>query len=81
MAVVISDETVRATGLSEQQLRIELAVGLYRGGTLTTRQCADFAQLERIEFERLLSDRGIPANYDLAAYESDLRTLAELERR
>lgn len=78
MSLTISDEILEAADLTEQDLRIELAVTLYSRGKLSLGKAAEFAEVPIAEFLRRMSDRGIPLNYDAADLEQDLRTLEKL---
>jgi predicted HTH domain antitoxin len=77
MAVIISDDILRETGLSERDLRIEVACRLFDLGKLALWPSAKVAGLSRMEFEAELHRRRIPVyrptldelNPDLGALE------------
>ena len=75
MAVLIPDDIVRASRLSESELLQDLAVHFYERGILSLKRCADFAGLDRVQFHELLARRRIPLNYDENAVAADAQTL------
>ena len=82
MPVVISDETLRQTGMTEREVALELACRLFDLGKLPLWPAAKLAGLNRAEFEGELVSRQIPihrpTSQDLA---DDLATLERLKRR
>jgi predicted HTH domain antitoxin len=78
MSIEISDELIRATGMSEAEMAQEIAILLFQKGKLTLAQAARLAQLNRMQFQHLLASRQIPVHYDTADLEEDLRNLGTL---
>lgn len=78
MGLVISDADVRATGLSEAELRLELAVALFQAERLTLARASRLCGLPRLEFQRELARRRIPVHYTTDELDEDVRTLADL---
>ena len=79
MTLTIPDDTLEATGLTERELRIEIACRLYDAGKLAFGPAERLAGLGRTEFEEALIQRGIvvyPITLD--EVEADLRTLQSL---
>ena len=64
--------------ITEEQARLDLAVGLYSSRTLGLARAARLAGLGRLDFQRLLSDRGIPLAYGVEDIDHDLDTLEQL---
>ena len=58
--------------LAEAQLRLELAVALYRQGHLPSGRAAELAEMSRWAFEDLLRERQVPMPYSLTDLEHDL---------
>jgi predicted HTH domain antitoxin len=77
---VTFEELSRETGLSESELRLELAVRLFELERLTLGQASRLAGLAQFAFQRVLAERRIPVHYDEQDYEEDVRTLRELGR-
>lgn len=80
MSLVIPDDILQATGLSEAELMQELAIVLFQKEKLTLGQASQLAQMSQIQFQHLLASRQIPVHYDVAELEADLQTLRELGR-
>ena len=64
-------------GLTEQELRQELAVALFQQHHATLAKAADVAGLTRLDFQRLLAARQIPVHYGLDEWAEDLQGLAD----
>jgi predicted HTH domain antitoxin len=75
MAVVISDEMLRELGMSEADLRRELAVLLFREERCTLGRASRLAGMSQIEFQRLLAGRQISVHYGVDDFRQDLDTL------
>lgn len=62
-------------GLTEQELRQELAVALFQQNRATLAKAAEIAGLTRLDFQRLLAARQIPVHYGLDEWAEDLQGL------
>ncbi len=80
MSVLIPDEVLQASRLSERELKVEIAAMLFQKEKLTLGQASGLAAMDRPEFQHLLASRQIPVHYDVADFEQDLKTLGELGR-
>jgi predicted HTH domain antitoxin len=82
MPLVISDDQLKAAGLSPEDARVELACRLFQAGKLHLWPAAQLAELSRVEMEDALRERGIPA-YVLTEedLEQDLETLRRVRSR
>lgn len=78
MALVIQDEMLREAGLTEEELRREIAIFLFQSERLTLAQAARFCGCPRISFQRELAQRRIPQHYDVDDLQQDLGTLREV---
>lgn len=78
MGIVIPDDILQATKMSEDELRQELAVLLYQKEKLTLAQASRLAGLSRLQFQHLLASRQISVHYDVAEFEEDMKTLKEI---
>jgi predicted HTH domain antitoxin len=79
MSLVIPDEILQATGMSEAELRQEIAVLLFQKEKLTLGQASRLAGINQLQFQHLLASRQIPVHYDVSEFEEDLKTLRELK--
>lgn len=66
--------------VTEEQARLDLAVGLYSSHTVSLARAARLAGRSRIDFQRILADRGIALAYDSADLDDDIATLKRLEQ-
>ncbi len=73
-------EALEAARMTPEELRLELAVALYRRGKLSFGKARELAGVSAWTFQEVLGVRGIPVSYDLPEYEKDLVTLRELGR-
>ncbi|MGB3200801.1 MAG: UPF0175 family protein [Nodosilinea sp.] len=63
--------------LTETDLRTELAVALFQQERITLGTASHLAGLHQIEFQRLISDRGIGVHYDIDDLDQDLNSLRQ----
>lgn len=75
MSVLITDETLRAAGLTEPEFNAEVALMLYKEERLTLGQAARLAGMDRTEFQQFLGSRGGYLNLDEEDFELDLKSL------
>ncbi len=61
-------------GITEEQARLDFAVGLFSSRTTSLARAARLAGLSRIEFQRILDKRGIPLTYDATDLGEDIAT-------
>lgn len=81
MSLVISDEFLKASQMSESELKLEIAILLFQQQRLSLGKASELAQINRFQFEQILKDRKIPAyTYDVEDLEIDLKNLQELGR-
>jgi predicted HTH domain antitoxin len=80
MSVVIPDNIVYSTRMTELELLQEIAVCLYQKEKLSMGQASKLARMNQWQFQLLLGSRNIPVHYDVAEFESDLNTLREMGR-
>jgi predicted HTH domain antitoxin len=66
-------------GVTEEQARLDFAVGIYSSRTVSLARAARLAGRNRIEFQRILTERGIPLAYDTADLDDDVATLKRLD--
>lgn len=75
MLLELNDNVIKSTGLSEQELRIELAVRLYEDGKITVGQGGTMTGLGQVKFQHELGKREIPWQFDIEDLHADLETL------
>lgn len=77
--VLIEDEILQSAKITEQGLRVELAVLFYQQQRLSFGQARKLAGLDYAAFERLLFERNIP-RFTSDALADDLATLDFLKK-
>jgi predicted HTH domain antitoxin len=79
MSVIIPDEILHATRMTEAEFKQEIAIFLFEKEKLTLAQASRLAGVNRLQFQHLLASRQIPVHYNVAEFEEDLRTLQQLD--
>jgi predicted HTH domain antitoxin len=80
MNIVVPDEILTITRMTEAEMRQEIAVMLFQKEKLTLAQASRFAGINRIAFQHLLASRQIPVHYDVEDFEQDIKNLQEMGR-
>lgn len=80
MSIVVPDEILSATRMTEAEMRQEIAVMLFQKEKPTLAQASRFAGVNRIAFQHLLASRQIPIHYGVEDFEQDIKNLREMRR-
>ena len=80
MSVVIPDDILKAAGISEAELKLEIAIMLFQQEKISIGKARRLAGMNLIEFQREIASRGICIHYDVEEFEADLKTLREMGR-
>ena len=80
MNVTIPDALASSMQMSEADLRLELAVALYRDQKVTLGQASKLAGMSQAAFMQEIGRRNLPVNYGVDDLDEDLRNFAELRR-
>jgi predicted HTH domain antitoxin len=75
MSLVISDEIVRASGLSENELLLEVVILLFQQEKVSLGKAAELLNISQVYFQRLIADRGICVHYDIEDFQEDIQNL------
>jgi predicted HTH domain antitoxin len=78
MSLVISDEIVQASGLSEKELILELIILLFQKKNISLGKASQLAQVPLLQFQNELAKRNIPIHYNESDLEIDLQNLGIL---
>lgn len=70
--IEIPDGVADLPGYSKADLMLDIAVALYQRKIYSLAKAARFAGLNRLEFQKVLSERQVSIHYDL---QTDLETL------
>jgi predicted HTH domain antitoxin len=80
MTLVISDEWLQTTHLTEGELLQEIVILLFQQERLTLGQASTWLGIDRLTFQQLLAERQIPVHYGIQEYEADLETIRQQEQ-
>lgn len=75
MSLVISDEIVKASGWSEDELLLEIVLLLFQQDKISLGKAAELLNMSQFRFQKLISDRGICIHYDVAEFYEDIEQL------
>lgn len=78
MSVTIPDDIVQSTHMTENELKIEIAVMLYNQQKISSGKARSWTGLSVIEFQHELARRGLFVNYDVEDLEVDLKMLQSI---
>ncbi|MCT7966414.1 UPF0175 family protein [Laspinema sp. D1] len=78
MSVIIPDDILTAAKMSESELKLEIAILLFKDKKLSTGKARQLAGMNLLEFQGELATRGICVNYDVEDFQEDLKNLREL---
>ncbi len=73
MPILISDDIIRQSSLTEKEFKIEMAIVLYEAGLLNFGKAKELSGLDVLAFLELLGQRKIEAPYSEEDFENDLR--------
>lgn len=80
MSVVIPDDILQAAGMSEAELKLEIAIMLFQKERISIGKARHLAGMHLIEFQREIASRGICIHYDVEDFQEDIKTLREMGR-
>jgi len=75
MSVVIPEDILQATKMTEDELKLEIAIMLYKQQKISSGKVRAWTGLMVIEFQHELAKRGLYVNYDVEDFQSDVKTL------
>lgn len=75
MNITIPDSLIEEAGLTQERVRLEVALVLFELDALTLAEAARLAGLHRMQFQAALAEREIPVHYGVEELEEDARTL------
>lgn len=75
MSVLIPDDICQVTKMTEHELKLEIAIMLYKQQRISSGKVRCWTGLTVIEFQHELAKRGLCLNYDVEDFRSDIQTL------
>ncbi len=79
MSLVISEDIIKASGFSENELFLEIVLMLFQQNKISLGKASELVGLHQIQFQKLLADRGICVHYDVADFQDDLDNIQEIK--
>lgn len=79
MSIIIPDHIFQSTKMTEDELKLEIAIMLYKQEKISSGQARTWTGLTVIEFQHELAKRGYCINYDVEDFQADIKTLQSLE--
>ncbi len=77
MSIVIEDDILQASNMTENELLKEIAIMLFQQDKISLGKASDLAKMNRINFQKLLTKRKINLHYDVVDFQEDLQELHE----
>jgi predicted HTH domain antitoxin len=78
MSLVISDELVQASGLSEVELLQEVVLLLYQREKISLGKASRILGISQLDFQALLTSHNLYIHYDVNDLHEDMQNLQEL---
>lgn len=78
MSIMIPNDVLQAAKMSEDELKLEIAIMLFQQRKISTGKARRLAGMNLIEFRQELAKRGLCVNYDVEDFQADLKTLQEV---
>ncbi|MEI6443837.1 MAG: UPF0175 family protein [Nostocales cyanobacterium ELA583] len=70
--MIISDEVLKVSGLSEKQLLLEIVILLFQQEKISLGKASEIISMNQIKLQKLLAERGICVHYDVAELQGDI---------
>ncbi|TVP68652.1 MAG: UPF0175 family protein [Leptolyngbya sp. LCM1.Bin17] len=78
MSLLVPDDLVKASGLSEVELLQELVLLLFQREKLSLGKASRILGMTQLEFQALLASRDLYIHYDIEDLHEDVKNLQEL---
>ena len=80
MSVIIPDDLVQASGMSEKELFQEIVLMLFEQKKISIGKASNLLGMNLIQFQHLIASREICIHYDTDDLKADVATLKQLGR-
>ena len=75
MSLVISEEVVKASGLSGEELLLEIILLLFQRDKISLGKAAELLQMSQFRLQKIMAERKICFHYDVAEFQEDIEHL------
>ena len=72
MPILITDKMLEELHFTESEFRLEIAIFLFQQKKFSLGKASQFAQLTRLQFQKILSSKQIPIHYDVKDFYEDI---------
>ncbi|WP_323221715.1 UPF0175 family protein [Spirulina sp. 06S082] len=80
MSILIPDEVLKASGMSENELMLELIILLFQQKKISIGKAANLVKMNLLQFQHELAIRKISIHYEITDLETDMKNLKKLGR-
>ncbi len=80
MSLVIPDEILQASGMSEAELLQEIVLVLFEQKKISIGKASGLLGMNLIQFQHLIASRNVNIHYDVEDFKADVATLKKLGR-
>lgn len=77
MSLVIADEIVKSSQMSEEELMLEIIIMLFEKEKISLARASHIAGIHQLQFQRLIGSRGICVHYGVEEFREDIKSLRE----
>lgn len=75
MSITIPQEYLTAAGMTEKDIKLEIALIFYQRKVISLGKASQLAGISRWDFQQKMKFRKIPVNYDVNELMEDVKTL------
>jgi predicted HTH domain antitoxin len=77
LTIDLPDEITQTDSFNQTDWMREIAIALFQQERITLSRASKIAGIDLIEFQKLISDRGICVHYDVEEFEQDVQHLRD----
>jgi predicted HTH domain antitoxin len=78
MKITVPDEALKGTSVSQEEVLLDLAIGMFIDRRATLGQAARIADMSQPQFLKELGKRKIPVHYDVEDFAADMEVVKGL---
>jgi len=77
ITIDLPDDLVQTNTFNESDWLREIAIALFQQERITLSRASKIASMDLMDFQKLISDRGICVHYDVEDFEQDMQHLRD----
>ncbi|NJL11029.1 MAG: UPF0175 family protein [Calothrix sp. SM1_7_51] len=78
MSIIIPNDILKASKMTEDEIKLEIAILLYQRGKISSGKVREWTGITVLEFQHELAKRGLYTNYDVEDFQSDIQRLQSM---